>query len=196
MLQREAVRGNYLLVVLYRVPENPPCRDRALWYVTTSNPHIQWKQSVVEIAQVDVVWARWDKFALLKTNPALYFSTPIYIFSKANIKHIVHSENWQSCNVCKIRNRNSPTFNFVVPTRFLNFRLLHHWWKHMGLARWNAVTWQTVQRLMRVGYTSEGTGCAGTNSTQNVDQTDTQHSLAYYSLIRNIFALHGLAESR
>lgn len=64
-----------------------------------------------------------------------------------------------------------------------------------GTGRWNAVTWQTVQRLTRVGYTSEGTGCAGTSSTQNVDQTDIQHSLAYYSLIRNIFALHGLAES-
>ncbi|MED6272879.1 hypothetical protein CHARACLAT_001157 [Characodon lateralis] len=40
---------------------------------------------------------------------------------------------------------------------------------------------------MRVGYTSEGNGCAGTNFTQNVDQTDTQHSLVYCSLIRNIF---------
>lgn len=41
---------------------------------------------------------------------------------------------------------------------------------------------------MRAGYTSEGAGCAGTGSAQNEDQTDTQHSLAYYSLIRNIFA--------
>lgn len=48
---------------------------------------------------------------------------------------------------------------------------------------------------MRVMYTLEGVGCAGTGSAQNEDQTDTQHSLAYYSLIRNIFALHGLAES-
>ena len=96
MLQWEAVRGNYLLVVLYRVPENPPCRDRALWYVTTSKPHIQWKQSVVEIAQVDVVWPRWDKFALLKTSPALYFLQPPSTSSKANTKHIVHSEHRQS----------------------------------------------------------------------------------------------------
>lgn len=57
------------------------------------------------------------------------------------------------------------------------------------------MTWKTVQKLMRVGYTSEGDGCAGTNLAQNVDQTDKQHSLVYCSLIRNIFALHGLAES-
>lgn len=59
----------------------------------------------------------------------------------------------------------------------------------MGVSRWNAMTWQMVQKLMRVEYTSEGTGCAGTNFTQDVDQTNTQHSLVYCSLIRNIFCL-------
>lgn len=100
MLQWEAVRGNYLLVVLYRLPENPPCRDRALWYVTTSNPHIQWKQSVVEIAQADVVWARWDKFALLKTKPALYFFQPCLHISAKQIQNILYILNIDNPAMC------------------------------------------------------------------------------------------------
>lgn len=73
MLQREAVRGNYLHVVLYRVPENPPCRDRALWYVTTSKPHIQWKQSVVEIAPSWCCVGKVRQICSDKTQPCTLF---------------------------------------------------------------------------------------------------------------------------
>lgn len=81
-----------------------------LWPLQT---YIQWKQSLVEIAQVDV-WARWNKLALHKTSSALYFSQ-LCIVSK-QIQNILHVRNIDKpANVCKIRTRNTPTFNFVVP---------------------------------------------------------------------------------
>ena len=36
---------------------------------------------------------------------------------------------------------------------------LHHWWKHMGRSRWDAVTWQTVQRLVSAAYLQSSGVC-------------------------------------
>lgn len=56
-----------------------------------------------------------------------------------------------------------------------------------GTARWNALSWQRIQSLSEWDTRQRAQSVLAQTVAQSVYQTDTQHSLAYYSLISDIF---------